>query len=73
MAVYLNWAGTAAMTDVAAMKEPTATNKEMIRTLLLIHRVANRAMSVEERVGLPIQQDPRGEINGLLVQMAVIE
>jgi hypothetical protein len=48
-------------------------NEEMLDALLLIHRVAHRAMSAEERVGQRIQQDPRGEIRGLLVQLAVIE
>jgi hypothetical protein len=48
-------------------------NEEMLDALLLIHRVAHRAMSEEERVGQRIQRDPRGEIRGLLVQMAVIE
>jgi hypothetical protein len=37
------------------------------------YRVVHRAMSEEERVGQRIQWDPRGEIRGLLVQMAVIE
>ena len=48
-------------------------NYEMIDALLLIHRIANRALSSEERVGQRIQGDPHGEIHGLLVQMAVIE
>ena len=48
-------------------------NEEMLDALLLIYRVAHRAMSEEERVGQRIQRDPRGEIRGLLVQMAVIE
>ena len=56
------------MTDTAA-----TINHEMLEALLIIHRIANRAMSAEERVGQRIQGDPRGEINGLLVQMATIE
>jgi hypothetical protein len=55
------------MTDAAAI------NKEMLDALLVIHRIAHRAMSNEERVGQRIQRDPRGEINGLLVQLAAIE
>ncbi len=50
-----------------------AINQEMIDALVLIYRVAHRALSSEERVGQRIQRDPRGEINGLLVQMAAIE
>ena len=48
-------------------------NNEMLDALVIIHRIARRAMSSEERVGQRIQRDPRGEINGLLVQMATIE
>ena len=59
---------SAAMTDTAA-----TINQEMIVTLVMIHRIACRAMSDEERVGQRIQGDARGEINGLLVQMAAIE
>jgi hypothetical protein len=61
------------MTDAAAIKEAAAINKEMLDALLVIHRIAYRAMSDEERIGQRIQRDPRGEINGLLVQMAAIE
>jgi hypothetical protein len=49
------------------------TYQEMIVTLVMIHRIACRALSDEERVGQRILRDPRGEINGLLVQMAAIE
>jgi hypothetical protein len=56
------------MTDTAA-----TINKEMIATLIMIHRIASRALSEEERVGQRIQRDPRGEIQGLLVQMMTIE
>ena len=48
-------------------------NQEMIVTLVMIHRLASHALSEEERVGQRILGDPRGEINGLLVQMAAIE
>jgi hypothetical protein len=61
------------MTEAAAIKELAAINREMLDALLVIHRIAHRAMSNEERVGQRIQRDPRGEINGLLVQMAAIE
>jgi hypothetical protein len=56
------------MTETAA-----AINREMTDALLLIHRIAGRALSDEERIGQRIQRDPRGEINGLLVQMMAIE
>jgi hypothetical protein len=56
------------MTDTLA-----TINQEMIVTLVMIHRIARRALSDEERVGQRIQGDPRGEINGLLVQMMTIE
>jgi hypothetical protein len=56
------------MTDNAA-----TINHEMIDALLIIHRIARRALSDDERVGQRIQRDPRGEISGLLVQMAAIE
>jgi hypothetical protein len=46
---------------------------EMLDALLIIHRIAHRALSSEERVGQRIQRDPRGEIHGLLVQMMTIE
>jgi hypothetical protein len=54
------------------MADTAVTINEMIVTLVMIHRIAHRAMSEEERVGQRIQGDPRGEINGLLVQMATI-
>jgi hypothetical protein len=56
------------MTDTAA-----TINKEMIATLIMIHRIASRALSEEERLGQRIQRNPRGEIQGLLVQMMTIE
>jgi hypothetical protein len=56
------------MTDTAA-----AIYQEMIATLVVIHRVASRALSEEERVGQQILGDPRGEVRGLLVQMMAIE
>ncbi|MEY9413749.1 hypothetical protein ABIF69_000191 [Bradyrhizobium japonicum] len=56
------------MTDTVA-----TINREMIVTLVMIHRIARRAMSDEERVGQRVQGDARGEINGLLVQIAAIE
>jgi hypothetical protein len=56
------------MTDNAAR-----IDHEMLDALLIIHRIARRALSNEERVGQRIQRDPRGEINGLLVQMMAIE
>ena len=56
------------------MTDNVATiNHEMIDALVMIHRIAHRALSDEERVGQRIQRDPRGEINGLLVQMMAIE
>ena len=61
------------MTEAAAIKEATAISEEALEAFLLIHRIANRALSAEERVGQRILRDPCGEINGLLVQMAVIE
>ena len=56
------------MTDNAAK-----IDHEMLDALLIIHRIARRALSDEERVGQRIQRDPRGEIHGLLVQMMAIE
>ena len=56
------------MTDTAA-----TINQEMIEALIMIRRIASRALSEEERVGQRIQRDPRGEIQGLLVQMMTIE
>jgi hypothetical protein len=55
------------MTDAAAI------NEGMLDALLIIYRIASRALSDEERVGQRIQRDPHGEINGLLVQMMAIE
>jgi hypothetical protein len=56
------------------MNDTAATiNQEMIDALLVIHRIASGALSAEKRVGQRIQRDPRGEINGLLVQMMAIE
>jgi hypothetical protein len=52
---------------------PATINREMIGTLVVIYRIACRALSDEERVGQRIQGDPRGEINGLLLQMMTIE
>ena len=56
------------MTDTLA-----TINQEMIVTLVMIHRIAVRALSDEERVGQRILGNPRGEIRGLLVQMMAIE
>ena len=61
------------MSDGAAIKEAAAINAHMISTLLVIYRIAHRALSAEERVGQQIQRDPRAEIEGLLVQMMAIE
>jgi hypothetical protein len=59
------------MTEAAAIEE--TVNAKMISALLVIYRVARRALSAEERVGQRIQQNARGEIEGLLVQMMAIE
>jgi hypothetical protein len=59
------------MTEAAAIEE--TVNAKMISTLLVIYRIARRALSAEERVGQRIQRDPRAEIEGLLVQMMAIE
>jgi hypothetical protein len=64
--------GAAPVTNAAANKEATAINSEMVATMVVIHRISSRALSAEERVGQSIQRDPRGEIDGLLVQMAAI-
>ena len=45
----------------------------MISHLLIIYRVAHRALSTEERVGQRTQRTARAEIEGLLVQMMAIE
>jgi hypothetical protein len=55
------------------MTDTLATYHEMIVTLVMIHRITSRALSDDERVGQRILGNPRGEINGLLVQMATIE
>ena len=55
----------------AAIEE--TVNAKMISTLLIIYRVAHRALSAEERVGQQIQCNARAEIEGLLIQMMVIE
>lgn len=55
------------------MNDTVATiNQEMIVTLVMVHRIARRALSDEERVGQRILGNPRGEIDGLLVQMSAI-
>jgi hypothetical protein len=56
------------MTDTAA-----TINQEMIDALVVIHRIARRALSDEERITQRMQRDPRAEINGLLVRMMAIE
>jgi hypothetical protein len=61
------------MTDAAAINEIVASDAEMISTLLVIYRIAHRALSDEERVGQRIQRDARAEIKGLLIQMMAIE
>jgi hypothetical protein len=61
------------MTDGAPNNEAAAINAHMISTMLVIYRIAHRALSAEERVGQQIQRDPRAEIEGLLVQMMAIE
>ena len=61
------------MTEAAAIKEAAAINEEMLNALLVIHRIAHRALSDEERVGQRIQRNAHAEIEGLLVQMMAIE
>ena len=61
------------MTEAAAIKEAAAINEEMLNASLVIHRIAHRALSDEERVGQRIQRTPSGEIDGLLVQLSAIE
>jgi hypothetical protein len=39
------------MTEAAAIKEAAAINEEMLDALLVIHRIARRALSDEERIG----------------------
>ena len=55
------------------MTDKATINDEMLDALLMIYRIASRALSAEERVGQRIQRNPRGEITGLLVQIAAIE
>ena len=50
------------MTEAAAIKEAAAINEERLQALLLIHRVACRALSDEERVGQRIQRGPRRDL-----------
>jgi hypothetical protein len=59
------------MTEAAAIEE--TVNTKMISTLLVINRIARRALSAEERIGQRIQQNACAEIEGLLVQMMAIE
>ena len=59
------------MTEAAAIDE--TVNAKMISHLLIIYRIAHRALSAEERVGQQIQCNARAEIEGLLVQMMAIE
>jgi hypothetical protein len=59
------------MTEAAAIEE--TVNAKMVSTLLVIYRLAHRALSAEERVGQQIQRNARAEIEGLLVQMMAIE
>ena len=59
------------MTEAAAIDE--TVNAKMISHLLIIYRVAHRALSAEERVGQQIQRNARAEIEGLLIQMMAIE
>ena len=59
------------MTEAAAIDE--TVNAKMISHLLIIYRVAHRALSAEERVGQQIQRNARAEIDGLLIQMMAIE
>ena len=61
------------MTDGASIKEAAAINGKTISTLLIIYRVAHRALSAEERVGQQIQRNARAEIEGLIIQMMAIE
>ena len=51
------------MTEAAAINEVVASNAEMISTLLVIYRIARRALSAEERVGQQIQRNARAEID----------
>ena len=48
------------MTEAAAIEE--TVNAKMVSTLLVIYRVAHRALSAEERVGQQIQRNARAEI-----------
>jgi hypothetical protein len=48
------------MIDGAPINEAAATiNTAMISILLVIHRIAHRALSAEERVGQQIQRNAR--------------
>jgi hypothetical protein len=58
------------MTEAAEIKEAAAINEEMLDALLVIHHIARRALSDEERVGQRIQRDlclrsPRARRRGL--------
>jgi hypothetical protein len=55
----------------AAIEE--TVNTKMISTLLVIYRVAHRALSAEEPVGQQIQRNARAGMEGLLGQMMAIE
>ena len=59
------------MTEAAAIEE--TVNAKMISHMLIIYRIARRALSAEERVGQQIQRNARAEIEGLLIQMMAIE
>jgi hypothetical protein len=61
------------MTESAAIKEAAVINEEMLDALLVIHRIASRALSTHERVGQRIQGDLLEEIRALLTQMMVVE
>ena len=49
------------MTDGTPINEAAAINAKMISTLLVIYRVAHRALSAEERVGQRIPRDARAK------------
>jgi hypothetical protein len=63
-----NCNGGAAMADTVV-----TTNRDMIVTLVMIHRIACRALRDEERVGQRMKADPRSEIIGLLGQLMTIK
>jgi hypothetical protein len=50
------------MTEAAAIEE--TVNAKMISTLLVIYRIAHRALSAEERVGQQIQLNARPRSRG---------